>query len=176
MHLDPNPRRFRVLAALSIWVVLGLACSATGSPTLNTERRGTPFPPVAVSVFAADGWQDTGLVLDRRDVVEIEYLYGKWAFWLGQVPPHDAQGDPGRYICAEVMPSDNCTEELPEAVKGSLIARIENSHPIAIGASAVFVASSRGRLFLSINDAHTSLDLSDNVGSVVVQITVSPSE
>ena len=176
MQLSRGRRLYRAAAALSVWVMSGVAGSAAGTPTLDRERVRTPFPPVTASILAAHGWQDTGLVLNRLDVVEIEYLYGKWSTWLEEIPPHGAQGDPAQYICAAEMPSANCAEELPEAVKGSLIARIDGTQAIPIGASAVFVASSRGKLFVSINDAHDPRNLADNVGSIVVQITVSPTE
>ena len=55
---------------------------------------------------------------------------------------------------------------IPNAPAGALIARIDNSQPILIGAHQTLRASQSGRLYLSVNDDH----FADNLGNFIVVI------
>ncbi len=146
------------------------------NPTSTLTSTSTS-PPLShmFTVYANEGWQNTGIYIEAGDVVQIDYISGKWSFWSGNVAPHDANGDPNGYVCAQHMPASRCSEPVPNAIKGSLVARIGDSPPMYVGNYTTFIATTTGSLELAINDALTLADLADNVGSIVVRIMVSKS-
>jgi hypothetical protein len=75
-------------------------------------------------------------------------------------------------VCANIEPASQCVEPLPEANKGSLIARVGATKPIYIGRQSSFVATSAGLLELSMNDSVLSSDYSKDEGYLAVLITI----
>jgi len=147
--------------------------SPTSTPTLvpiltPTLTRGMLTFQRYVNVHANMGWQDTGIFVARGDEVSIQYVSGRWTYWLGQVPYLDASGDSG-YICANYMRSSECVEPAPDFPIGALIGRI-GTHLLKIGNALSFASDEEGYLLLRINDGDNGLY--DNAGILTVQVTL----
>jgi hypothetical protein len=123
------------------------------------------------SVFANQGWSDTGIDVEKGDVITIEYKGGYWTYLPGKSTLVDGNGDI-YYICTETISESQCIEQIPGRPKGSLIARVGTSDPVYIGNYNIFSSPVSGKLLLSINDSHLISDYSDNEGSLTVKITV----
>jgi serine/threonine-protein kinase len=122
-----------------------------------------------VEVFANKGWQNTGVELNENDQVTVEYVSGKWTNWIGHNQPHDGNGPPDVYICAQWMDANKCLEPIPTFPAGALVGRV-GQQLIGIGNRATFIAESAGILELRMNDSDDGLY--DNVGHIIVRITV----
>jgi len=115
-----------------------------------------------LTVYAYRDWQSTGLQLHSGDSLEIQAT-GRWLYTPDEF--HGPAGHP-RYPAPSFYPVSRGTG-------GSLIGRIgESGSPFLIGRRINTVAHQNGLLYLRINDDI----LSDNRGSVVVEISVTPSE
>jgi len=141
-------------------------------PVTQIEPVTQPAATSLFTVYASRGWNNTGLNIGIGDLVQIEYQSGLWTYWPGKIAPFDANGNPGRYICAELIEASSCVEPLPEANKGSLIARIGATKPIHVGNQRAFRAANAGLLELSMNDSKLASDFSKDEGSVVVRTTI----
>jgi len=125
-----------------------------------------------IEVPANQSWQRR-LIVNPGDTISIKYVSGEWG-WTGSRANFDGKGDPdlkGNY-------RDICTGRndcLPDAPLSSLIGKIgENGTPFYIGNALTFTvppdSPPNQPLFLMGNDNPTGL--SDNVGSIFVEITI----
>lgn len=148
--------------------------SATPS-SITAMPVSTPTPNIVTrtfTVYANKSWTDTGMGVGAGDKMRIEYQGGLWTYWPGTVAPFDANGNPQRYICADLIKASDCIEPLPQANKGSLIARIGSGGVMYVGNRSAFDAINAGSLELSMNDSKLPIDYSKNEGSIVVRITI----
>lgn len=138
------------------------ANSATPIPTLQASSE-----PIVLTVSALDSWQNTGIFIQANDLVEIKYLSGQWSVGGGVF--HDANGTPSGYICSQRIPASECVEIVPDAVQGSLVARVSDSK-MFIGNYSSFTSSTSGYLEIAINDGPDGLY--DNSGEITASVAV----
>ena len=115
-----------------------------------------------VIVTATEAWQNSGVVLQAGDSVEIEYVSGEWR----SIPYESLYGADGgnSHVCC----SASCAEPLPCDPKGGLVGQIDADAPFFVGNYLQFTAQNDGPLQLRMNDIGTY----DNEGSVTMSITV----
>lgn len=121
---------------------------AAGGGAVGTAGR-------SVVVDARERWVDTGI--DVRVGDRISFQADGRVTLSGN--NSDTAGPGGTARRAPSAP-------LPDQPAGALIARIDNSPPILIGARQIMTANADGRLYLSVNDDH----LPDNSGEFSVTI------
>ncbi len=136
-----------------------------------TQIDSKKVSTATTQVNAALPWQATGIIITATEEVEIAVTSGQWTHWLGQRPYNNGIGED--YICANIMPADQCTEPLPEARKGSLIGQV-GTHIFAIGSSTTLNSPQSGELYLRINDEDAGLFDNDGVLTVTVSISEPP--
>jgi Ca2+-binding EF-hand superfamily protein len=122
--------------------------SAAGAGAVGTAGR-------TIELDAGRGWMDTGFDVRSGETLVFE------ASGTVQLSSNtaDTAGPGGSGRRAQSAP-------LPNAPAGALIARINDSAPILIGARQTITASRTGRLYLAVNDDH----LGDNLGDFIVVI------
>ena len=64
------------LLTLSLFILLLNSCSFS-------LDLGSPDNYEVVTVEAADGWIDTGIIVGEGDLLTIEYISGEWSPWPG---------------------------------------------------------------------------------------------
>lgn len=153
-----------VVALLGI--ALGFtACALLGSAVMLSSWplrfRGWERPGREFIVFPDLGWQDTGVTLREGQQFQVQYVSGQWTYWSGTLAPFDGNGD--SYICGRA----ECCEPLPGERKGALIGKIGNE-VFWVGNGGTFMARSRGRLLLRMNDCDGSF--ADNEGAIRVRV------
>lgn len=144
-------------------VVLLLSTCGTCS-LLGVALTGNPGPYQAADlreerVYAYRNWQSTGVYLHPGDVFTVR-AGGEWSY-----TPDEFNGPGGhsRYLAPDFYP-------IPNVRGGCLIGRIgEEGQVFYVGDHLSRPVNAEGLLFLRINDDI----LSDNVGWVVVEVTVS---
>ena len=136
---------------------LSLFIFLTGSCTFIIELD-SPNNYEIVSVEAAEGWTDTGIVVEAGDLLTIEYVSGEWSPWPGGF--YDAIGSGGDPRCR-----CNVMDGVSHA---ALIGRIEENQPFLVGMEYRHRVGESGRLYLGIND----VDLYDNSGALEVEVIV----
>jgi len=145
-------------------VALGFAlASITTFLAIRAIRRPAAGPlttRTTVQVQADKPWQDTGLDLAARQLVEIKYITGSIRDARTQMD--DANG--WDYICGQ----SECCEPLPDGRRSMLIARI-GSKLMIIGNGQRFSVDAPGRLYLRINDCDEGLF--DNAGRLEVEVS-----
>jgi hypothetical protein len=126
------------------------------APAASTPSTGGAISTTnGIMVPARQRWTATGLTVRRGETVTVKAT-GEIKFGAGADARASANGS------GERSP-DN---PLPNATTGTLIGRVGNGQPFAIGSQASFQAPAAGQLFLGVND--TNLD--DNDGSFQVQL------
>ena len=133
--------------------------SPAAEPTTGTIGRALRRnEPQLVVVSATERWVDTGIDVDAGDNITVRTegtirLSGNWS---------DSSGAAGANRRAANSP-------MPNHPAGALIARVGNGAPIFLGDSTgARNVTTRGRLYLSVNDDH----LADNSGELRVTVTV----
>jgi len=121
---------------------------AAGAGAVGTAGR-------TIQLDAARGWMNTGFDVRSGETITFD---AKGTVQLSNNPA-DTAGPGGANRRAQSSP-------IPNAPAGALIARIDNSAPIVIGANQTLTAPRSGRLFLSVNDDH----FADNLGEFIVVI------
>jgi hypothetical protein len=138
-----------------------------------SARAGT-----VVDVSANPPWTDTGLILSSGDVVSIT-ASGLWC-----CTPLFCTGPDGDYWTTHW----DDWQHFDDNDKGRLIGFVgpdpyqghwgdadffpQPSGYISIGSTATFIVTSPGRLWVGINDGAVSMEVDDNSGSVIADITV----
>ncbi|GAB1469244.1 hypothetical protein MASR2M66_01200 [Chloroflexota bacterium] len=115
----------------------------------------------AFEIPANLGWQRTSLYLSPNQTIEF-IVKGKWKN-NGQ----ETGGLGSAYVCAQVIPADQCVEPAPNFPAGALIARVGDQILFA-GNGGRFDLRSGGILELRINDG--DYGLTDNSGALTVEI------
>lgn len=121
-----------------------------------------------IEVDAIRLWQSTGVDVVAGEPVRMEVTDGLWTDWVGVVPYNNGVGTD--YICADFLPPSDCTEPMPHARKGSLIAKI-GSQLLAVGSGATIIPEQSGILYMQINDGEDPDERADNDGVLTVEIT-----
>ena len=145
------------------------------STTPATERSpsspapvvtSTPTPGSGAGIMNVDsrqGWQATPLLLQDGDSLRVNYVSGDWTIdshSYGHVGPEGYATDPVAHQGCKVLSS---------STYGTLVARIGQGSPFAVGRGGSFEASSSGILSLRINDGDGCLN--DNEGIVAVSLS-----
>lgn len=113
-----------------------------------------------INIHAYRGWQSVGIRVDRGELLEIE-AEGEWLYTPGEY--HGPQGHP-RYPAPSFYP-------VARGAGGTLIGRVgDHGAPFIVGRKVRQRVDGEGTLYLRINDDI----LSDNKGSVLVDITITP--
>jgi hypothetical protein len=121
------------------------------------ESVGTSGEQIIVD--ARERWTDTGVRVQAGDLISF-----------------DAEGtiqmsvNPGDISSPDGASRQAIEPPMPARTAGTLIARIGNSAPIAVGSHRTVRAPMSGELFLGVNDDH----LPDNSGEYRVNVTVEP--
>jgi hypothetical protein len=125
---------------------------------------------VAVRVAANQGWQDTGMFLERGRQFSVTYVSGLWTIQQGVVATSDAAGippNPPSYLYC------NCGEPVPGFSTQAMIGRVGDGSghaPLQIGDAFAGISYDNDFLQLRINDADAQLG--DNFGVITVNVTV----
>ena len=125
-------------------------------------------PPVDVA--ASGPWTPTGVTVAAGDTVQIS---AQGTMHLGDVEALAVMGPDGipwGPLCLAVEEGPSTNWIAPELDCWSLIARIGEGAPIAIGSQGEFVAETDGPLSLGVNDTY----FPDNTGAWTAQIVVEP--
>jgi hypothetical protein len=151
---------------------LAAARNAVSLPAVNLPSASAPALPAfgrIAHIDAKQGWQSTGLTVEKGTKVSFEVTNGQWTSQKGVVAPMGAEGS--GIVCTRQTPASRCVEPLPSAPIGSLIARI-GDQIFSVPSTASTIAPASGTLELRINDADAGL--SDNDGELEVRIRVGP--
>ena len=135
------------------------------TPSPSASQTSTPYSIATVEVFAAKGWQDTGVYVNSGDQVEIIYVKGLWTGKSGlNNYTGPAGGKPSR---------DNPCFPMSQNETGynALIGKIWYGKPFLVGQHFTGKALISGTLYLRLNDCDQWL--ADNDGSVHVLIQIS---
>lgn len=163
-----QPNRRKVIGVIgTILFFLGLGLFAI-NPNPSDSNRTTITPPNKVTtssfeVYADQDWQDTGIIVQPGDLLEIKYVSGRWSECAASgCPFYDANGATTNDFNDNVMV--DCKD-----VK--LIGRVSPFDPFCIGNYYVTKINNSGNLELRINDAA----IGDNKGggSLMMKITIS---
>jgi hypothetical protein len=151
--------------------VIGLLLAGLFAAAQPPRTPLQPGAPVRVTVQAARGWQDTGLVLPPDRPVRVTYLAGGWTENQTGWPLHDGANAAQGYICAAVLPAGQCVEPIPDAPQGMLIGRAGRTL-LKIGNDLTFRAETAEPLALRMNDGDDGLY--DNAGAITVEVVALP--
>jgi hypothetical protein len=154
----------------------------TPPPTCTTATPGfevipsvtstaIPVQTLTFKVSAAERWNMPEIEIHRGDTVQIKYMSGKWTY-SPQVAPLDANGDATTVACGSIKPGARCTEPLPYAPDGALIATYDNPAYFLVGNESTFIAAQDGFLNLKMNAAEDEKSLQDRSGEISVEITI----
>ena len=153
------PSKPHVLPLFLLFSMIVAGCTFSISVGLDGPGR-------TLTVFADQGWMDTGVSLREGEEVTINVTSGRWF----EDPPgvwHDAAGGPDPWICGD----PDCHEPLPNDPKYALIAKIgEEALPFLVGEFSRFYADRPGRLFLRANYGDEDIPVFKPEGSLEVTI------
>jgi hypothetical protein len=147
-----------VLMLLTMVALVALIGLLIGTRVLPVRQEALNMP----RIFAYRGWQSVGVWVHQGDVIEIR-AKGRWMY-----TPNEYHGPEGHrhYRAPGFYP-------LPNVPGGALIGRIgEKGAPFYVGERLVWLAERDGLLYLRIDDDI----LSDNDGSVTLEVTVTSGE
>jgi PA-IL-like protein len=136
-------------------IVLARPNDAPTTSTPSTPSTDGAIGTSGIMVPARQRWTATGLTVRRGETLTVSAT-GEIRFAASA----DAKASPNG---SSERPADN---PVPNATTGTLIGRIGNGQPFAIGSQTSFQAPAAGQLFLGVNDTH----LDDNDGSFQVQV------
>jgi hypothetical protein len=123
-------------------------------PTLNLYDD-------TLEIYAAEGWQPTGLWLEKGQYFRIQYMQGSWSIFPDDDVRYTADG--GAAACGQ----PDCVEPIPDYTTSGLIGRIGDGVPFPVGSYLETTAQYTGTLQLRVNDAGTH----DNEGSVIIRVS-----
>lgn len=163
-------RKFKTgdaIAVLGIVVTILVALKIT--PPLTIPPLFFPTnAPVELRVYANQGWQNSGVSVNKGDKVVIVYISDLW-FTDDPNGGRDASGAPNEWICG----SPECHEPLYDFPKFALIGKIGDTIDfLKVGNYLEFEASSSGILYLRPNYGDEDIASLNPAGSIVVKITV----
>lgn len=115
-----------------------------------------------VTVYANQGWQDTGIIADSGSTIVFEHVSGTWTTAKGLHPFVGANGN------ENIGDPKNPNHPLPTAYPGVLIGKVGNGLAQRIGASGSLQARFSGKIYMRMNDD----GISDNEGYLVLRVTV----
>jgi hypothetical protein len=137
--------------------------SHTPSPTKTQSPTLTSTRPPTFEISGASGWHDTGIQVKSGDVVNIEYISGKWACRVGFGPElPDIWADAAGIDYEIYYPELNMTAKFC-----SLIGKVGNNHAFSVEKEYQLTSFWDGNLFLRVHD----IDMSDNEGSVIIAVS-----
>jgi transcriptional regulator with XRE-family HTH domain len=115
------------------------------------------------TVYADEGWQNTGVCVFAGDTIEISGVSGHWTGDLNSGPQVDANGYPN---------SQYNWLDFTQANWGALIGAVGPRQRFLIGLGTRLEANTRGFLLLRMNDASCPDCLADNKGQINLVVTV----
>ncbi len=153
--------------ALIIWFYFPQLADSILIPPTATQLlpTSTPYSSVPFEVFAAKGWQDTGVFVNSGDQVEIIYVKGLWTekkginYYTGPAGGKSSQDNPCNPMSHK------------ETGYNALIGKIWYGKPFLVGQYFTGKALISGTLYLRMNDCDQWL--ADNDGSVHLLIQIS---
>lgn len=148
------PGKIPLVAAI---ILTALACQTANILPVGEPARleVTPVRGYIIELPANQGWSNTGIRFQARQVFQIAYLSGQVRD--GNAAVADASGS--GYVCGHA----GCCEPLPEVPRDALIGRI-GEEVFYVGNGGAFAAAESGPLYLRINDCDEGLY--DNQGSL----------
>jgi hypothetical protein len=136
-----------------------VAIEATSTPTTARDFN------VSFDVHADRSWQNTGIEITNKDVLDIAYISGSWTENTKDTPLSGPEG---------IKPSEDYPCGMPMSHKdtgyNALIGRIGEGKPFKIGGTFQQTSADEGNLFLRMNDCDDHL--TDNKGIITVNITI----
>src|SRR2546423_1672887 len=132
-----KPRLIILLALAILAIIPGLVRAQT--PVLSQDMISAQF-----TVVAPREWQNTRLMVEPGDRVEINYVGGMWRSAPDE-PMHGPDGK-GSYTCY----GPSCVEPLPNYPKGALVGQIGDGPVFPVGNSRSFTTQQGGALELRI--------------------------
>jgi hypothetical protein len=121
----------------------------------------TPQAGNRLQIFAAQGWQETGLQVRSGQQFWVDSVWG-------QIADGDSHVDGGagvKYVCGHA----GCCEPLPDAPRDALVGRI-GTEVFLIGNGGILTSPANGSLQLRINDCDSGTY--DNSGALHVSVTI----
>ncbi len=149
-------------------VEIGLAVGVLAALLLARGSGGKQAAAIATSTSSiyvqapADHWLDTGVTVPAGAEITFS-ANGSWTPYKGHTPDCDADGVPG-------SKSDDIM--CPEALWGSLVARIGTGPYFKVGRGTTMRSSEGGKLTLGMNDDFSSQATGDNTGTMQVGIVI----
>jgi hypothetical protein len=139
--------------------------------TATAEWLETRLLSNSLEVYAADGWQNTGLYVVEGETISIGYRVGEWSVCCDTGNAFYEPPDHGEYYYfkPDGAPFGGIVED---ADLCALIARIGDGDAFSVGRQISITSSVSGQLYLRANDHDGGL--SDNAGGVVVQAQIYP--
>jgi len=122
---------------------------------------------IEVEIQSTQGWQSTGIYVERGTRLVLDVVGGEWTNWKGHTPYNEGKGT--GYVCADYIAVDKCAEPLPNFPSDGLIGQIDGIK-FSVGKETTIVAEQSGELYLRINDGDDGL--SDNDGKLKIRISV----
>jgi hypothetical protein len=173
-----------VLVVLSVYAMIGSLFAFSNVPDSNSQGVSLRVP---IAISANQGWQSSRISVSKGDTISVIVLFGKWTTQRFEMPEDIKQTLPDYYKDLEIFGNNqyeqggegvdkSCVDyhvqncPVPNAPWGALVARIEESTPVAIGKSNDFVAPQNGEIFFNIND--DTNELYDNFGVLAIKIGV----
>tara|TARA_B100000315_G_scaffold221678_1_gene225231 strand:+ start:330 stop:1742 length:1413 start_codon:yes stop_codon:yes gene_type:complete len=156
MYLDEYPQgRFAVAARVKIKQLKRkqLAMLKKSAPSVPSFKEIARAP-----IKANKSWQSSGAIVQKENTYKIT-ASGKWRH--GNIPFF-----PNPWFAPDGVGSNNINTIVKDISTGTLIARIGNNQPFAVGSSLVIKADSDGILFFRMNDTI----LFDNEGEIEVVV------
>lgn len=153
--------RVWLLFSFLILLISTLACRFTysidfGTPNLLQKSNSTN--DVIFDVDASTQWNNSGVIVQPGDTLEIKVISGKWSPWPGGSYNALGSGGDPRCPCNVIMGVSHA----------ALIGKIGDNQPFLVGEEFHHIVGESGVVFLGINDNR----LSDNSGSLTVRIKV----
>src|SRR4051812_17618919 len=122
-----------------------------------------------VQAYANKDWQNTGIEVQRGEIVTIQYISGQWSPFSGY--DTDGRGCIDPNLCTQDLSIlENFPTNIVSGIHAALIARISDGQITVVGNEISFEAKDTGSLMLRMNDNSNS----DNSGSILVLIKVKP--
>jgi hypothetical protein len=133
----------------------------TEAPTLSPSQ-------VELKVYANQGWQNSGVSVNKGDSIVIEYVSDLW-FTDDPNGGRDASGAPNKWTCN--LPE--CHEPLHDFPKFALIGKIGNAVDfLKVGNYLEFEASNSGTLYLRPNYGDEDIAFFNPAGAILVKVIV----
>lgn len=150
-----------VTAAITVLIMQMIGHRSVSNPVRDLLKPAVPLvEPVIADIFAARGWQPTGILLEAGETIHFQFLSGEIRDGSFVINGLTGAG----WSCGEA----SCCEPIPDVDRDMLIGRIGDA-TFAIGDRNEIAVPASGELQLRINDCDAGLY--DNSGQLTIQIS-----